>query len=79
MTDSQNIADLQQRVAQLERTVAYLMDQLHIQYVDQPRIEVSADVFALVKAGNKIGAIKLYREQTGADIKQAKDIIDRLG
>ena len=27
-------------------------------------------------AGNKIEAIKLFREQTGADLKQAKDAVD---
>ena len=32
----------------------------------------------LLCAGNKIGAIKLYRQATGAGLKEAKDAIDQL-
>jgi ribosomal protein L7/L12 len=39
---------------------------------------VSATVLALVKQGNKIGAIKEYRDETGCDLRTAKDIIDAL-
>lgn len=31
-----------------------------------------------LRAGNKIQAIKMYREQTGAGLKDAKDAIERL-
>jgi ribosomal protein L7/L12 len=34
---------------------------------------------ALVERGNKIGAIKLVREQTGLGLKESKDYVDRLG
>jgi hypothetical protein len=39
----------------------------------------SAAVLDLVRSGNKIGAIKQYREETGTGLKEAKDAIDRLG
>ncbi len=32
----------------------------------------------LVRAGNKIGAIKLYREQTGAGLREAKDAVEAI-
>lgn len=32
----------------------------------------------LVRNGQKIEAIKLYREQTGVGLKEAKDYVDRL-
>jgi ribosomal protein L7/L12 len=32
----------------------------------------------LVKAGQKIQAIKLYREQSGAGLKEAKDYVANL-
>jgi len=32
-----------------------------------------------LRAGKKIEAIKLYREQTGLGLKEAKDFIDSLG
>ncbi|HEY3115597.1 MAG TPA: ribosomal protein L7/L12 [Chloroflexota bacterium] len=35
-----------------------------------------ADVDALLQAGQKIAAIKLYREMHGVDLKEAKDAID---
>jgi hypothetical protein len=38
----------------------------------------SEPIRALVMRGKKIEAIKLYREQTGLGLKQAKDYIDAL-
>ncbi|HUS20109.1 MAG TPA: hypothetical protein VMZ25_10705 [Terriglobales bacterium] len=35
-----------------------------------------AEIDALLEAGNKIGAIRLYRQKTGCDLKEAKDAID---
>lgn len=40
--------------------------------LDDPRIG------EMVAAGNKIGAIKLYRELTGEGLKEAKDAVDEL-
>lgn len=37
-----------------------------------------AEVHALARQGNKIAAIKRYRELTGAGLKEAKDYVDRL-
>jgi hypothetical protein len=34
------------------------------------------DLRALIASGNKIGAIKLYRERTGVDLATAKAAID---
>ena len=39
----------------------------------------SAEVLELVRSGNKIGAIKRYREETGLGLREAKDAVDRLG
>jgi ribosomal protein L7/L12 len=46
--------------------------------VPAPLRAVSQDVEALVRAGQVIEAIKLYREQTGASLVDAKQAIDRL-
>lgn len=37
-----------------------------------------AEIERLVRAGNKIEAIKLFRQLTGAGLKEAKDVIDKL-
>jgi ribosomal protein L7/L12 len=39
----------------------------------------STAVLDLVRSGNKISAIKQYREETGMGLREAKDAIDRLG
>ena len=35
-------------------------------------------VLALMESGKKIEAIKLYRQQTGCGLKQAKDVVEAL-
>jgi ribosomal protein L7/L12 len=42
------------------------------------RDDVPADVIGLFAAGKKIQAIKRYREPTGADLREAKAVIDGL-
>ncbi|BBZ42466.1 ribosomal protein L7/L12 [Mycobacterium conspicuum] len=39
---------------------------------------VPAEVISLARSGNKIAAIKLFREITGADLREAKEIVDAL-
>ena len=77
MTDV-DVAMLQSRVAKLERTVAFLLEKLEIAYEDQPDSRVSAAVRGMVEKGNKIGAIQQYREETGAGLLEAKQLIDSL-
>jgi hypothetical protein len=43
------------------------------------RDDIPADVIGLVAAGQKIHAIKRYRELTGASLREAKAVIDGLG
>ena len=38
----------------------------------------SDEVLAAVDRGRKIQAIKIYRAETGVDLKEAKDVIDAL-
>jgi len=39
---------------------------------------VPSEVVALARAGNAISAIKLFRELTGAGLREAKEVIDSL-
>ena len=39
---------------------------------------VSAEVWQRFQQGNKIGAIKQYRTETGCDLAEAKNVIDAL-
>lgn len=40
--------------------------------------QVPAEVVSLARSGNAIAAIKLLREITGADLREAKAIVDSL-
>jgi ribosomal protein L7/L12 len=47
-------------------------------YVDPRAGEVPPDVVMLARSGKKIEAIKRYRELTNADLKTAKNVVDRI-
>ena len=42
------------------------------------RADLKADVWALMQDGQKIQAIKFYRERTGCGLKQAKDAVEAV-
>ncbi|MEU0806089.1 ribosomal protein L7/L12 [Streptomyces sp. NPDC005970] len=69
------IDKLNRRTAQLTRKVDLILDHLGIQ---EPQPEL-APVRALLAEGKKIHAVKAYRELTGADLKEAKEAVDRMG
>ncbi len=68
---------LRQRVTKLERQIAFLMENLGVEYEDEPD-QVSPEIIELVRRGKKLEAIKLYREETGVGLKAAKEFIDSL-
>jgi ribosomal protein L7/L12 len=40
---------------------------------------IETEIASLLESGQKIQAIKLYRERTGAGLKEAKDAVDAMG
>lgn len=77
---SDRIAALEARVEKLERLVALLMDDYNqpsggnAAYSD----DRNGEYLSLLRQGNKIEAIKRYREATNCDLKTAKDRMDEL-
>ncbi|MGV4986231.1 ribosomal protein L7/L12 [Streptomyces sp. NPDC001709] len=69
------LARADRRLARVERKLDLIMEHLDLRE-EHPRMD---EVAALVREGKKIHAIKLYRESTGAGLKEAKDAVDRLG
>ncbi|MET9832144.1 ribosomal protein L7/L12 [Streptomyces sp. NPDC006385] len=69
------ISRADRRVARVERKLDLIMDNLGLRD-DDPRMN---EVVGLVREGKKIPAIKLYREITGAGLKEAKDAVERIG
>jgi ribosomal protein L7/L12 len=62
------------RVARVERQLDLILDHLGVREDPQHLPQVTA----LLREGKKIQAIKAYREATGADLKEAKDAVDRM-
>jgi hypothetical protein len=68
---------LQRRVRILEIRLDKI--QQHIGFVADPTECIMEDVKVLARTpGSKIAAIKLYRDQTGAGLREAKDAIERM-
>ena len=61
------------RMRLLEMRIRRVEDQLGI-----PPDPVDPDVLAQLIAGNKIAAIKIYRERTGLGLKEAKDAVEEI-
>ncbi|MCV4872437.1 ribosomal protein L7/L12, partial [Escherichia coli] len=71
------IAALRRRVDELERKLAFVMEALRLRYTDVPAT-LDGEVIELIKRSQLIEAIKLYREQTGLGLKEAKDAVDAI-
>ncbi|MCF1599012.1 ribosomal protein L7/L12 [Streptomyces muensis] len=75
MTIQSRISQADQRVARVERKLDLVLEHLGLNGED-PRM---GEVVSLVRTDKKIQAIKVYREITGAGLKEAKEAVDRLG
>jgi hypothetical protein len=65
------------RLARVERKLDAILKHLNVEYVDPASPEgLSEEVQRLADAAKKIQAIKLHREQTGLDLKEAKDAVE---
>jgi ribosomal protein L7/L12 len=69
---------LKSRINELEDRLNYLYRRLNIEYAD-PNSDptLSPQIQDALRRGNKIEAIKIYRELTGVGLAEAKDAIDK--
>ena len=74
LTVQSRISLADRRVARVERKLDLIIDHLGLR-ADDPRMN---EVVALVRDGKKIQAIKVYREITGAGLKEAKDAVEAI-
>ena len=78
MVTEAEIQLLRSRVNELEDRLNFLYRRLNIEYADPNSNPVlSPQVQDALRRGNKIEAIKLYRELTGVGLAEAKQAIDR--
>lgn len=69
---------LKSRVSELEDRLQFLYRRLNIDYME-PNSDptLAPQVQEALRRGNKIEAIKIYRELTGVGLAEAKQAIDR--
>jgi hypothetical protein len=73
--------DVYERLGVLEQLVRHLYEKTGVPIPDLQalaRTEVSAHVRQLAAAGNTIGAIKAYRDETNSDLATARRIVESL-
>jgi hypothetical protein len=68
--------DVSKRQTRLEAKVDLLLKHAGLTY--DPRANAPPGVLDALRAGQKIEAIRLYRQATGVDLKTAKDFVESL-
>ena len=78
-TDAMTDRDIYERLGVLEQLVRHLYEKTGIPIPDlQTLAQVSANVRQLLASGNKIAAIKAYKDENGVDLATATKMIESL-
>ncbi len=77
MTVETDIVALRARVRELEDHIKYLYTHLNIRYFESSEAG-DAKVVEMIKKGNKIEAIKIYREIHNVGLAEAKQAVDGM-
>jgi ribosomal protein L7/L12 len=72
-----DIIALRARVAELEDRLEYLYKRLNIEYVANPSA-IDPRIVDYLKKGNKIEAIKIYREIHNVGLAEAKNAVEGI-
>jgi ribosomal protein L7/L12 len=72
------LGDLGRRLAELERKVDFMLTALNLNYQEPPEPLYMEQIRTLVAAHKIIEAIKVYRENTGAGLADAKNFVEHL-
>lgn len=70
--------DVIKRIEKLETQMAFLQRSLGVTDKEIPKTDASENVSMLIKKGGTIGAIKAFREETGASLKDAKSFVESV-
>lgn len=76
---NREINEIKARVKKVEDQLGYLFRTLGVSSREAPEGQASAAVLELLARGDRIAAIRAYREETGASLKDAKIFIESLG
>jgi len=61
---------------QIDRKLTMLTEHFKLKW--DPTVGVPEEVLAKIRAGNKVEAIKLYRELTGKGLKESHELVDEI-
>ena len=79
MITEADIQLLKSRINELEDRLNFLYRRLNIEYTDSNSDPIfSPQIQDALRRGNKIEAIRIYREQTGVGLAEAKQAIDGI-
>lgn len=80
MSDVKRLLDLEHAVARIERKLDLILAKLEgaEETPEASPPTYIAEIEELLGKGNRIGAIKVYRYNTGVSLKAAEDAIDEL-
>lgn len=77
--DQHDFDALKARVAELEDKMKFVFGRLNIEYIEgDVKQMLTSKIRELLRQGNKIEAIKVYREAHNIGLAEAKREIDRL-
>ena len=78
MSNESEILALKSRINELEDRLKFIYRRLNLEYADpNSDLVLSPKIREALRHGNKIEAIKIYREMTGVGLAEAKQVIDR--
>lgn len=68
------------RIAQLEQQVAFLFQHLGLDpaQVTGADAGLPPELYAAIRSGHKLDAIKIYRDVTGASLAEAKNAVEAI-
>lgn len=78
---NEHLSRVAQAVARLERKTDFILRHLNLEYKDEPESSVPqefAEVYALLKQGKKVEAIRAYRMATGLGMNAAKVAVEEM-
>ena len=76
--DSSRIGFLGRKIEKMERKLDILLKQLNIEIPDEPVSPDMNNVKVLIDQGNVMEAIKVYRQQFGGSLAEAKTAVEEL-
>jgi len=74
----EELDELRRRLERLEARIDFLFRSLGVSTQDAPGWKASLTVIRLVADGRKKEAIRAFREETGASLKDAKRFVDSI-